>query len=153
MPSKKFHRTFFLLCALEGAAAMVALFLIPSEGGTLSFARLALITIPFVLILLSTGAALHSWIDPDRFARPTFIVLFAALSLAFGVLLFLVRYFDPQRFLSVYQRLSPVLWYFFFICLQTLLYILYLTRGVHFQDLGVRKSVYRSALVVFVILL
>ncbi len=39
----KLHSWFFYLCALEGAAAIAALFLIPSEGGRLSLARLALI--------------------------------------------------------------------------------------------------------------
>src|SRR5512138_241447 len=122
MPSLKLHRVFFLLCALEGAAAVAALFLIPSEGGTLSPARLALIAIPLALAILSLYAASRSWIDLDRFARPGFVILFAALALTFAVLLFLARYFDPPRFLSLYQRLGPVLWYLFLICIQSSLY-------------------------------
>jgi 4-amino-4-deoxy-L-arabinose transferase-like glycosyltransferase len=152
MPSKKLHRYLFFLFALEGAAVMAALFLIPSEGGTLSLARLALIAIPFVLVILSLGAALRSWIDLDPLARPAFILLFAALSLIFGALLFLLRYFDPQRFLSLYQRLSPILWYFLLICLQTSLSLLYIYRGIDFQNLESRKSIYRPAVIVFIIL-
>jgi 4-amino-4-deoxy-L-arabinose transferase-like glycosyltransferase len=153
MPSKKLHRYLFFLFALEGAAVMAALFLIPSEGGTLSRARLILIAIPFVLATLSFGAALQPWIDLDRLARPAFIILFTTLALAFGALLFLLRYLDPQRFLSLYQRLSPILWYFLLIYLQTSLSLLYIYRGIDFQYLDSRKSIYRPALIVFIILL
>src|SRR6266545_2920057 len=98
MPATKTNRSFFILCALEGAAAMAALFLIPSEGGTLSLARLALIAIPFVLVILSIYAVLRPFFDLERFASPRFIVLSAVLSLTFGLLLFILRYFDPGRF-------------------------------------------------------
>lgn len=132
---------------------MAALFLIPSEGGTLSLARFVLIAIVFTPAIVSLSAALRSWIDLGQLARPRFILLFAALSFTLGVLLFLLRYFDPERFLSLYQRLSPVLWYFLLISLQTSLYLLYLTRGIHFQNLDSRKFVYPATLAFFLILL
>src|SRR5215211_5628885 len=95
---------FFYLCALEGAAVAAALFLIPSEGGKLSLARLALLS--FVLAI-SVVCTVLGWRPPQRFAnlaRPPFIIFSALLSLAFGLLLFLLRYLDPENSLSTYQR-------------------------------------------------
>ena len=153
MPAKKLQTSLLYLCALEGVAVIAALFLIPSEGGTLSPARWALIAIPLVISLSWAYLAIRARLDLDRFARPGMVLLLAVLSLTFAVILFLFRYLDPQRFLSPYQRLSPILWYFLVICIQLSLYLLYLSHGLHPQSLASRRSVYLPALLAFGILL
>ena len=96
---------------------MVALLLIPSEGATLSPARLALIAIIFSLILMSAWLAFRPP-QPDRLARTPLILLCALLSLTFSLLLFLLRYLSPDTHLPLYTRLSPLLWYLLILSLQ-----------------------------------
>jgi hypothetical protein len=153
MASKKAYTLFFYLWALESVAATATLFLIPSEGGTLSPARLMLIAIPLALSVIWTYAALRFSGDLNRLAHPSFIIFFVLLSLAFGLALFLLRYLDPGRYLSLYQRLSPLLWYFLLLFIQMSFYLLYLYGGLHPQKLYLRKRVNRYALNTFIILL
>src|SRR5687767_2126136 len=98
---------FFYLCAIEGAVALTALLLIPSEGGNLSLARLTLISILFAFCILWIYLRFRPPHGIDKLARPTFIVISALLSVGLGLLLFLLRYLDPDRLLSAYERLSP----------------------------------------------
>ncbi|HEX6033411.1 MAG TPA: hypothetical protein VFY83_03210, partial [Anaerolineales bacterium] len=107
----KSHSWFFYLCALEGAAAIAALFLIPSEGGRLSLARLSLIGIHLVIGVACILLGIRRPQGLVTFARPTFILLSGLFSLGFASLLFLLRYLNPEESLSTYQRLSPLLWY------------------------------------------
>ena len=74
----------FYLCALEGVAVIAALLSIPSEGGTLSPARLALISIALIFVGGWVYAGLRLTRDLKQLARPKFILLFALLSLAFS---------------------------------------------------------------------
>jgi hypothetical protein len=147
------HRSwFFYLCALEGAAAIAALFLIPSEGGRLSLFRLALIS--FILILCM-GWITVGFRRPrllDHLIRPAFIVVFAVLSLTFGLLLFLLRYLNPESSLSAYERLSPLLWYLLILSIQFFFYILLLQKGFLPETLSTNKLVYLSALTAFCLL-
>jgi 4-amino-4-deoxy-L-arabinose transferase-like glycosyltransferase len=143
----KLQSWFFYLCALEGAAATAALFLIPSEGGRLSLARLSLISflLVFSITLIVLGFRRPSGLE--KLARPRFILLSAILSLAFGSLLFLLRYLNPENFLSTYQRLSPLLWYLLVLSLQFFFYLILLYKGIHPSNLSSHKPVYFSAFV------
>ena len=145
----KTHSWFFYLCALEGAAAIAALFLIPSEGGRLSLARLTLIG--FIFILCITWLILGLRRSPllDRLARPSLIVLTAFLSVVFGTLLFFLRYLNPENSLSTYQRLSPLLWYLLTLSLQSFLFLLTLYKGFHPANLASRRPTYVAALLAF----
>jgi hypothetical protein len=147
------HRSwFFYLCALEGAAAIAALFLIPSEGGRPSFARLALIGIILVLCIGWASVGFRCPHLLDRLIHPLFIVLFAVLSLTFSLLLFLLRYLNPEISLSAYERLSPLLWYLLILSIQFFFYILLLQKGFHPETLSTNKLVYLSALTAFCLL-
>jgi 4-amino-4-deoxy-L-arabinose transferase-like glycosyltransferase len=147
------HRSwFFYLCAIEGAAAIAALFLIPSEGGRLSFARLALMGI---ILSLGLGWIVVGFRHPrllDKLIQPVFIVVFPILSLTFGLLIFLLRYLSPESSLSAYERLSPLLWYLLILSIQLFFYILLLQKGFHPETLSTNKLVYRSALTAFCLL-
>ena len=149
----KSHSWFFYLCALEGAAAIAALFLIPSEGGRLSPARLALIGIIFFLCVgwIYLGARRPSAVE--KLVHPAFIILCAFLALMFGFLLFLLRYLNPENSLSTYQRLSPLLWYLLILSSQFFLLLLYLYKGFHPAKLSSSLPIYRAALAAYGVLL
>ena len=141
-------RWIYFLSSIEGAVAMVALLLIPSEGATLSPARLALIAIIFSLILMSAWLAFRPP-QPDRLARTPLILLSAILSLTVSLLLFLLRYLSPDSLLPLYTRLSPLLWYLLILSIQLTLYLLYLKNGFHLDALKQNKSIYSASLASF----
>ena len=149
---QKHHSWFFYLCALEGAAAIAALFLIPSEGGRLSLARLALLSLILALCLVWIVVGLRPPSLLHKLNHPAFIILFAVLSLTFGLLLFLLRYLNPESSLSAYERLSPLLWYLLILSIQFFFYILILQKGFHLETLSTNKLVYLSALTAFCLL-
>jgi hypothetical protein len=140
---------FFYLCAMEGAVALTALLLIPSEGGNLSSARLALISILLASCILWIVLGLRPPHGIDKLARPAFIVVSALLAIVPGLVLFLLRYLDPDRFLSAYERLSPLLWYFLILLIQGSLLLLYLRTGFHLSNFFSYKAVYISSLIFF----
>ncbi len=145
-------RWFYYLCSIEGAVAMVALLLIPSEGGSLSPARLALLTIIISLMMI------FAWMgyrppQPARLAQPLPVVISALLSLTFSLLLFLLRYLDPGQLLPLYQRLSPLLWYLLVLSLQFMFFLLVLKNGLHIDALRRNKAIYLSSLSAFCLLL
>jgi 4-amino-4-deoxy-L-arabinose transferase-like glycosyltransferase len=147
------HRSwFFYLCALEGAAAIAALFLIPSEGGRLSFARLALISL---ITALCVGWIYLGFRNPrllQSIGKPVYRYICGLLFLTFSLLLFLLRYLDPESSLSAYERLSPLLWYLQILSLQFFFYFLVLYQGFHPETFSSKRPIYLSALVVFCLL-
>ncbi|HUE97657.1 MAG TPA: glycosyltransferase family 39 protein [Anaerolineales bacterium] len=150
---QKQHSWFFYLCAIEGAAAIAALFLIPSEGGRLSPARLALIGFILILCIVWMVIGLRRPRFLDKPIHPAFIMLSAVLSLTFGLFLFLLRYLNPEGFLSTYQRLSPLLWYLLILSVQSFFFLLLLYKGFHPENLSKRSPIYLPALTVFCFLL
>jgi 4-amino-4-deoxy-L-arabinose transferase-like glycosyltransferase len=148
----KSHSWFFYLCALEGAAATAALFLIPTEGGRFSVARLALLGL---ISLISVAWIALGYRRPhglEDLARPAWITLSAFLSITLGVSLFLLRYLNPENFLSTYQRLSPLLWYLLILTLQLFFFLLVLHKGFHPANLSSSRSIYLPALSAFCLL-
>ena len=155
----KSHSWFFYLCALEGAAAIAALFLIPSEGGSLSPARLALIGFiavtcaGWVYFGWAGGRPVSNHISKYPIRLPVYLSTCVLVSLALALLLFLLRYLNPENSLSTYQRLSPLLWYLLVLSIQFSFYFLLSSRGVHLANLSVVKPVYRAGLFAFCLLL
>ena len=143
---------FFYLCAIEGAVALTALLLIPSEGGNISLARLALISVLLASCILWMYLGFRPPHGIDKFARPAFIVTSALLSVGLGLFIFLLRYLDPDRFLSAYERLSPLLWYVLILLIQGSFLLLYLSRGFHLSNPSSYKPVYISSLIFFCLL-
>ena len=144
---------FFFLCAIEGAIPVVALLLIPSEGGTLSLARLALLSSILALIIIWIYCGFSASNILDRLIGVVPILGAALLSLAFSMILFLLRYLNPEALLSIYERLSPLLWYLLVLSIQFTMYLLYLKNGIHFSALRQNKSTHILSIVVFGILL
>ena len=156
---QKSHSWFFYLCALEGAAAIAALFLIPSEGGRLSLARVALIGMIAALCIGWMYLGISGWRRVETYLRqqaeglPVYLYGCVFLTLLFGVALFFLRYSNPENSLSAYQRLSPLLGYLLLIFVQLSFFLLIFYRGFHPTSLSSRKSIYDSALIAFGILL
>ncbi|MBE7535551.1 MAG: hypothetical protein HS124_07455 [Anaerolineales bacterium] len=144
--------TLFFLCGVEGAVALTALLLIPSESAHLSLARLALIAIFVALIALSAWQGFRPF-RIERFAQPRPIAFFALLALTFSLTLFLLRYLNPQASLPIYARLSPLLWYLLILSIQFALYLLYLKAGFHLDALRQTKPILLASLAAFVLLL
>lgn len=155
---------FFLLSIIEGLAALVALLLIPSEG--LSVARLALFGIILVPLLASIGAFIRSWNADWRVrvaaawtSRPNLLrtLTFSSslLFLTFGLLLFLLRYYNPEATASHYVRARPALTYLLLLSAQTSIFLIILRRGLHFDALPSKRSTFKAAgfLFLFFILL
>ena len=140
---------FFYLCAIEGAVALTALLLIPSEGGNISLARLTLISMLLAACILWMYLGFRPPHGIDKFARPAFIGTSALLSVGLGLFIFLLRYLDPDRFLSAYERLSPLLWYVLILLIQGSFLLLYLRTGLHLSNLSSYKPVYISSLIFF----
>ena len=145
-------RWFYFLCSIEGAVALVALLLIPSEGASLSPARLALSAIIFSLMLMSAWFAFRPP-QLDRLARTSLILLVTLLSLTFSLILFLLRYLNPEAFLPLYTRLSPLLWYLLALSIQFALYLLHLKNGFHLDALKQNKPIFVASFAVFALLL
>jgi len=141
-------RWFYFFCSIEGAVALVALLLIPSESATLSPARLALTAIIFSLMLMSAWFAFRPP-QLDRLAQTSLILLITLLSLTFSLTLFLLRYLNPESFLPLYTRLSPLLWYLLALSIQFALYLLHLQNGFHLAALKQNKSIFLASLAVF----
>lgn len=144
---------FFYLCAIEGAVAIAALLSIPSEGGRLSPARLALAG--FIAAMCVLWIVLGSRFPGrlDRFARPVDVLACALLFLTFSLLLFLLRYLNPESLLSTYQRLSPLLWYLLILSIQFSFLFLLSYRAIHPENLSISKPIYLSTLTAFCLLL
>jgi hypothetical protein len=150
---------FFYLCALEGAAAIAALFLIPTEAGRFSLARLALMGLIAALCIAWTylgrvgGSHIPRYISKYATRLPVYLSTCILVSITLGLLLFLLRYLNPEASLSTYQRLSPLLWYLWILSLQAFLFLLILYRGFHPVTLASHKAVNIATLSAFSVLL
>ena len=145
----------FFATAFESLLAALLLLLVPSESG-LSPARLALLGILalffFAGIFLGFTAR-RGLIRFDWALAAPFIFSCSLAAPASGLILFLLRYLNPERLLPYYARLSPLLWYFFIIGLQSVIFLTLIKNGFHPQAFSKRKPVYISALIAFCLLL
>jgi hypothetical protein len=146
---------FFFTTAFESLLAILLLYLVPSESG-LSLARLGLLGILAFLFFAGIYWGIIARRDSSRFdwlAHTPFIVTAALLALTSGLVLFLLRYLDPEKLLPYYERLSPLLWYLLIVGLQSVIFLTLLKNGFHPQEFSKRRPVYSSALVAFCLLL
>jgi hypothetical protein len=149
-----FYRSwFFHLCAGEGFIALAGLLSIPSEGGVFSPARLVLTTIFLTLILGWIYSGLHPARFLDVISQPRSFIITALLALTFGLLLFLLRYLNPDDLLPYYMRLSPLLWYLFLLSVQVAFFVLVRQNGLHLENLRQNKSLYVASGLGFAFLL
>lgn len=146
-----FPRLFYFF-ALEGVVALAWLLSIPSESGSISAARFGL---AFILLSLCLFWAYLGYRPPGnliQFARPPFIGGAAVLSLLFSLTLLLLRYLNPEQLLPIYERLSPLLWYFLVLTVQIAFALAYLRGGFNRSALSRFTPVYFSALFILFIL-
>jgi hypothetical protein len=123
---------FFFAAAFQSLLAVARLVRVPSEG--LSFARLAMFGILAFLHLLEYIFGFTARRDPsrfDRFARTPFITAAALLTLTSSLLLFLLRYLNPEQMLPYYERMSPLLWLLFILSAELAVFLLLLKNGFY----------------------
>jgi hypothetical protein len=149
---------FFLLSVLEGIAALAALFLIPSEG--LSLSRLALIGAILFPLLVSIWAFIRS-LDVDwrvrvtdaLTARPNFSRALAfsssLLFLTLGALLFLLRYLNPEATASYFVRARPALTYLLLLAAQASIALAIFRHGLHFDALTSHRPTFKATGFIF----
>ncbi|HNE04033.1 MAG TPA: glycosyltransferase family 39 protein [Anaerolineales bacterium] len=154
MPNKfsKILPWFFFAAAFQSLLAVAALLRIPSEG--LSLARLALLGVIGGIFLLSIGLGLarRNLLRFEWLSTTPVIISSALLSLTFSLLLFLLRYFNPERFLPYYERMSPLLWLLFFLAAEAALCFLFLKNGFHPQSLTNYSSAFRASVIPLLVL-
>lgn len=152
MKSPKSFSWFYYLSALEGIIASISLLLIPSEGGSLSPFRIALILILFSVSMVWVYMGLRLPRYLEKYAHPFWIISFAACSILLSLVLFLLRYMNPDHMLSIYERLSPLLAYLVALAIQISLILLYLYNGIYPLRLSQYRPIYISATVALFIL-
>lgn len=145
---------YFYAAAFQSLIAIAALLRVPSEG--ISLARLALLAVMAVLFLGGIGLGLYSRQNLDRFEQlfTTSVILSSALLfLLLSLILFLLRYLNPERLLPYYERISPLLWLFLILTLEATVLILLIKNGFHPQTLADSAPTYRAALLPLLFLL
>jgi hypothetical protein len=98
-PDRSQWRWFFVLAALEAGAAFFALAWVPRTGSGFSVSRSVLLALLFVFFI---GGIYFAVRLPRRLANPLqpgYALATAFLALTLAIVLFLLRYFDPGRFL------------------------------------------------------
>jgi len=146
---------FFFAAAFESLVAIVSLLLIPSEGGiSLARAGMLIALIAFLLIAIYLGwIARHNLSRFDKFANTPYLFASALLFLTSSLLLFLLRYLNPERLLPFYARISPLLWYLIALGIQSTVFLLLLKNGFHSHELANRRPIYVFAIISFLFLL
>lgn len=152
MKDQRTHSWVFYLFSFQGLIAFGWLLSIPSDGGKISPARFVLlVSLLFISILwVYLGYRLPQ--NLNHFARPAYIKGGVFLSLLLCLILLLLKYLDPDHLLSIYERLSPLLWYLIILTAQVAFFVAYLRRGVDAAFLSRFRPVYVNALFALVIL-
>ncbi|KXK10593.1 MAG: hypothetical protein UZ14_CFX002003201 [Chloroflexi bacterium OLB14] len=144
---------FFFAAAFQSLIPILTLLSIPTENG-ISIARLALLAILFLFLITGIYLGFRTSKDSSSLnlflTRTSSILATTLLSLTCGLILFLLRYLNPEQLLPYYERLSPLLWYVFFIGFELVIFSLLLKYGFHPQVLS--KQNFIPALVAFCIL-
>lgn len=147
---------FFFAAAFQSLIPIFILFSIPTENG-ISVARLALLGILFLFFIVGIYLGFHARKDSSKLniflTRTLSILTTSLLSLTCGLILFLLRYLNPQQLLPYYERVSPLLWYLLIISFELIIFSLLLKHGFHLQELSKQKKLFKFSLIAFCILL
>src|ERR1700690_1363103 len=136
-----------MLAALEAGAAFLTLIGVPHTGSGFSLLRLAMLALLITFIITSFYFALRLPHRLNQPLQPGYALVSLILALIFGTLLFLLRYLNPERFLIVYQRISPLLFFLLIISIQFSLFVLAFHYGIHFDNISSRTSIFLPILV------
>lgn len=153
---------FFLLCAIEGAYALVRLALIPVDPKNqillgYSGSRLLMMGCTIILTLIFISLAIVSWHKRDwrqKYLHPlTKQKLFTRLLIPAGLLallnwgtLFILRLYPEKQLFAFYERFEPLLSWLCLIGLQALIWLTVLRYGVHGEGLHKRREIIITAM-------
>lgn len=132
---------------------MLALTWVPRESLGISLARAAVLFVLGGFLFVCCYWALRPPKGQAVLARSGIIVSCAVVSLISGIALFLLRYLDPEGLAPYFVRLSPLLWYFLALGIQTSVVLILERFGFHPGALGPSKAVLRSGAIAFALLL
>ena len=145
-------RWFFLLAALEAGAAFLTLIWVPRSGSGYSVSRLAMLALLSMFMISSFYFAIRLPQRLNEPLQPGYALVSSILALIFGTLLFLLRYLNPERFLIVYQRIGPLLFFLLILFIQFSLFVLAFHYGIHFDNISSRTSIFIPTLIAFALL-
>jgi Dolichyl-phosphate-mannose-protein mannosyltransferase len=151
---------FFLLASLEAAVALLTLLRIPSEGAGYSITRWVLILALLGATVAFISAAYFAWRSSFFFSRwldplsqPKFHsvlnIAFPLLATATSIGAYTLRWWDPNRMFSTFERAWPLLGFIILFSLQSTVWLLAIRFGIHKPVFEARKH----AFIAFVILL
>ncbi|MBC8336424.1 MAG: glycosyltransferase family 39 protein [Anaerolineales bacterium] len=171
MPPKgmlKYWFFFFLLASLEGGYALFTLLRIPADPTNsfflgLSISRLSMAGILLSMVFISAWLGVLAWrkplwretyLDPGKYPKTfdTLTCLSALSALLVSVGLFLLRFYDPTRFLPLFERAKPLAITIIVLGLQLSIWLLFLRNGFDSKFFKDRK-INRAAGIFFGILL
>ncbi len=89
----------------------------------------------------------------DDLARPRYALAAFVLAFVLAVMLFLLRYLEPERLLPYYQRLSPLLTYLLLLVAQFSFWCVAVRYGAHPAAMEGERPVWRAGLLAFALLL
>lgn len=146
---------FFFAAAFQSLVPINILLSIPTENG-ISFARLALLGVLFLFFIAGIYLGFHTRKDSSTLnlflTRTSSILITSLLFLTCSLVLFLLRYLNPQQLLPYYERVSPLLWYIFVISFELTIFSVLLKYGFHPQELSKQKQLFTYSLFAFCIL-
>ncbi len=161
---KKHWPIFFLLACLEGGIALFALLRLPTDPTNsllfgLSASRLLMAATLLGALIFFGFLGFFAWrktdwlekyLDPNKGPKlyPVLNYLSFFSALFASIALFLLRYYNPERFLPFFERAKPLGLYIIVLGLQLSLWLLFLRRGFHR-----RKENFIPAAITFAILL
>jgi len=144
---------YFLLAAVEAAAAFALLVVAPRGSSGFSPARIGVLA----SLVASFAYWFYCWARPTRipcaFSHPAAVPIAGLLSLLLGVTLFLLRYLFPQDLGPYFERLGVLLWYLLLLSVQAFLVLLVTHYGFRPQALAESRPLVRPALLAFCLLL
>ena len=145
---------FILLCFLEGLAALAF-----TLRGGLSPTRLAFAGLLILILAGFIGLEIRSrdgkWRARvlEKIALPNFfrllIFISSLLFLTSGLLLYLLRYLNPEATKPWFIRLWPLLTFYLLLGAQSFLYLTYLQNGLHLDSLRSRRGLFLTAGIIF----
>lgn len=151
----KYWFFFFLITSLEGGYALFTLLRIPADPTNslylgLSASRLLMAATLLGVVLISVWLGLLAWrrpfwvekyLDPENhpkvFAALTWLSAMGALITVIG--LFLLRYYNPIRLLSLFERARPLAFTTIILGFQISILFLFLRKGFDFKFFKDRK--------------
>ncbi len=137
----KHWQFFFIIASLEGGFALFKLLSIPTDSSNalilgLSASRLLMAVILFFAIFFFLGllfltkrkGKFREYLNPQNYPKAYSLLNWLSFFLALftSIILFFLRYYDPEKYLPLYLRAAPLVFYIIVLGYQLSLWLFYL---------------------------